>query len=56
MGDQRVERTAHTHRTRQTQNKRTHTTMFRMEFEPTIPVFKRVKMIKALDRVATAID
>jgi hypothetical protein len=41
-----------THRTTQTQNKRTQTSMPRMGFEPTIPVFE---LAKTLDRAATVI-
>jgi hypothetical protein len=42
-----------THRTTQTQNKRKYTSMPRVEFEPTIPVFERAKTIHALDRAAS---
>jgi hypothetical protein len=35
------------------QNKRTHTSMPRVGFEPTIPVFERAKTVHALDREAT---
>jgi hypothetical protein len=44
------------HRTTQTQNKRITTSMSRLEFEPTIPVFERAKMVHVLDRVTTVID
>jgi hypothetical protein len=40
MGDQPVERPLLTHRTTQTQNKCRQTSMPRVEFEPTIPVFE----------------
>jgi hypothetical protein len=43
------------HRTTQTQSKGTQTFMPRLGFEPTIPVFKRVKTFYASDRVATLI-
>jgi hypothetical protein len=43
------------HRTTQTWNKRTQTSMPRMGFELTIPVFKRAKTVHALDRAATVI-
>jgi hypothetical protein len=35
------------------QNKRTHTSMPRVGFEPTIPVFERAKTVHALDRAVT---
>jgi hypothetical protein len=54
-GDQHVARPLHTHRTTQTENKRTQTSMSRVGFEPTIPVFEREKTIHALDRAATVI-
>jgi hypothetical protein len=38
-----------------TQNKRTYTAMPLVEFEPTNPVFERVKTVHALDRAATVI-
>jgi hypothetical protein len=38
-----------------TQNKRTQTSMPRVGFEPTIPVFKRAKTVHALDCAATVI-
>jgi hypothetical protein len=43
------------HRTTRTQNKRTQTSMPRVRFEPTIPVFERAKTVHALDRAATVI-
>jgi hypothetical protein len=52
-GDQHVAMPLPNHRTTQTQNKRTQTTMPRVGFEPTIPVFERAKAVHALDRVAT---
>jgi hypothetical protein len=42
-----------THRTTQTQNERTQTSISRAGFEPTTPVFERAKTIHALDRAAT---
>jgi hypothetical protein len=53
MGDQPVARRQPTHRTTQTQNKRTQTSMPRMEFEPTTPVFERAKTVHTLDLAAT---
>jgi hypothetical protein len=53
--DQPVARPLPTHRTTQTQNKRTQTSMPRVVFEPTIPAFERAKTIHALDRAATVI-
>jgi hypothetical protein len=46
-GDQPVARLLPTHRTIQTQNKRTHTSMSLVGFEPTIPVFKQAKTVHA---------
>jgi hypothetical protein len=43
------------HRTTQTQNKRTQTSMFRVWFEPTIPVLERAKTVHAVDCTATVI-
>jgi hypothetical protein len=43
------------HMTTQTQNKRTQTSMPRMGFEPTTPVFERACMVHALDRATTVI-
>jgi hypothetical protein len=56
MGDQPVTRPLLIHRTTQTQNKRTQISMPRVGFEPTIPVFERVKIIHVLDRAATVIN
>jgi hypothetical protein len=44
-----------THRTTQTQNKQTQTSIHRADFELTTPVFERAKVIDALDRAATVI-
>jgi hypothetical protein len=52
-GDQPVARPQPIHRTTQTQNKRTQTSMPLVGFEPTIPVFERVKTVHALERAAT---
>jgi hypothetical protein len=41
------------HRITQTQNKRRQTSMPRVGFEPTIPVFERTKTVHALDSAAT---
>jgi hypothetical protein len=54
-GDQPVARPLPTHRTTQTQNKCTHTSMSRVGFEPRFPVFERLKTVHALDRAATVI-
>jgi hypothetical protein len=43
------------HSTTQTQNKRRKTSMARVLFEPTTPVFKRAKTVHALNRTATVI-
>jgi hypothetical protein len=51
MGDRPVVRPQPTHRT--TQNKRTQTSMPRVGFEPTTPVFEQVKTVHAADRAAT---
>jgi hypothetical protein len=51
-GDQPVARPLPTHRTPQSQNKRTQTSMLRVGFEPSIPVFEREKSVHALDRAA----
>jgi hypothetical protein len=53
--DQLVARPLPTHRATQTQNKSTHTCMPRVGFEPTIPVFERVKTVHVLDCSATVI-
>jgi hypothetical protein len=54
-GDQPVGKQLPSHRTAETQNKRTQTTMPRVRFDPTIPVFERTKTDHALDRAATVI-
>jgi hypothetical protein len=54
-GDQPVVRPLPTHITTQTENKRTQTSMSRVGFEPTIPVFERTKTVHALDRAAAVI-
>jgi hypothetical protein len=54
-GDQPVVRPLPTHRTTQTQNKRTQTSMSLMGLEPMTPVFERAKTVHALDRAATVI-
>jgi hypothetical protein len=55
MGDQPITRPLPIHRTTQTQNKRTQTSMPRVGFETTIPVFERAKAFQDLDRAATVI-
>jgi hypothetical protein len=55
MGDQPVARPLLTHRTTQTQNKRTQTSIRRVGFEPTILGFERAKTVHVLDRAATVI-
>jgi hypothetical protein len=52
-GDQPVAGPLPTHRTTQTQNKCTQTSMSLLGFEPTIAVFDRTKTVHALDRAAT---
>jgi hypothetical protein len=47
-GDQPIARPLPTHRTSQTQNKCTQTSMPRVGFEPTIPVFERANTVHAL--------
>jgi hypothetical protein len=54
-GDQLVARPLPTHGTTQTRNKRRQTSMPRVGFEPTIPVFKRAKTVHVLERVALVI-
>jgi hypothetical protein len=54
-GDQPVVRPLPIHRTTQTQNKRTQTSMPPVGFELTIPVLERVKSVLALDRAVTVI-
>jgi hypothetical protein len=54
-GDQAVARPLPTHRTTQTRNKCTQTSMSWVGFEPTIPVFQRAKTVHALDRAVTVI-
>jgi hypothetical protein len=54
-GDRPVVRPLPTHRTRQTQNKRTQASMPWAGFEPTTPAFERAKTTHSLDRSATVI-
>jgi hypothetical protein len=54
-GDQPVERPLPIHRTTETQNKRTQTSVPRVGFELTIPVFERAKTVHALDHAVTVI-
>jgi hypothetical protein len=53
--DQPVARPLPTHKTTQTQNKSTETSMPRVGFEPTIPGFELAKTVHALDGAATVI-
>jgi hypothetical protein len=55
MGDQPVAMLLPTHRTTQTQNKRTQASVSRVRFEPTTPMFERAKTVRALDRAATVL-
>jgi hypothetical protein len=54
-GDQPDARPLPAHRTPQTQNKRTQTSMPQVGFEPRIPVFERAKTVNALGGAATVI-
>jgi hypothetical protein len=54
-GDQSVTMPLPVHRTEQTQNKRTQTSMPQVGLEPTIPVFEQEKIVHALDRAKTVI-
>jgi hypothetical protein len=54
-GESALARPLPTHRTTQTQNKRIQTSMPRMGFEHTIPVFELAKTVHALDRAANVI-
>jgi hypothetical protein len=54
-GDQPVTRPLPAHRTAQTQNKRTQTSMPQVGLEPTSQVYERAKTVHALDRAATVI-
>jgi hypothetical protein len=51
-GNQPVAKPLPTHKATKTQNKRTHTSMPRVGFEPTIKMFERTMMVHALDRAA----
>jgi hypothetical protein len=53
--DQPVTRPLPTHRTTQTQNKSTQTSMPRFVFEPMIPMFEQAKTVHVLDRAAIVI-
>jgi hypothetical protein len=55
-GDQLVARPLPTHRTTQTQNKRTQTSMPSVGFKPMIPAFERTKIVYALDHAATVVN
>jgi hypothetical protein len=54
-GDQPVASPLPIHRTTETQNKRTKTSMPRMGFERMTPVFEREKTVHALDRAAAVV-
>jgi hypothetical protein len=54
-GDQPVARPIPAHRAAQTQNKRTHTSMPQVGFEPTIPVFEGAKAVHVLDGAAAVV-
>jgi hypothetical protein len=54
-GDQPIARPLPTHTTAQTLNKRTQTSMPRLGFELTIPVFELAKTVHALHSEATVI-
>jgi hypothetical protein len=54
-GDQAVARPLPAHRTAQTQNKRTQTSMPQVGFESTISIFERAKTVHALDSAAAVI-
>jgi hypothetical protein len=53
MGSARRKASTYTHKATQTQNEPTQTSMHRVGFESTIPVFKWAKTVHALDRAAT---
>jgi hypothetical protein len=53
---QPVSRPLPAHMTIHTQNKRKHTSMPQVGFEPMIPEFEQAKTVHVLDRVATVID
>jgi hypothetical protein len=54
--DQPFPRPLPIYRTAQTQNKYTQTSMPRVEFDPTIPMFELAKTVHALDRAVTVND
>jgi hypothetical protein len=54
-GDRPFAKPPPTHRTTQTQNKNTQSSMLRVGFAPTIPVFERAKAVYALGHAATVI-
>jgi hypothetical protein len=54
-GDQSLARPLPAHMTTQTQNKRTQTSISRVGFEHTFPVFERAKKVHSLGRAATVI-
>jgi hypothetical protein len=54
-GDQPVARPLSIQRTTKSQNKHKHTSILRVGFEPTSPVFEREKMVDDLDYAATVV-
>jgi hypothetical protein len=56
MGDEPVARPLPTHRTTQTQNKRTQTSTPQFALEHTIPGSERAKRVHGLDREATVTE
>jgi hypothetical protein len=54
-GDESVTIPLPTHRTTQTQKRRTQTSMLWLGLEPTSPVFERVKTVHSLERMSTVI-
>jgi hypothetical protein len=55
LGYQPVARPLPPHRTEETKNKRTQTSMPQVRLEPTNPMFERAKTVHALDSAATEI-
>jgi hypothetical protein len=54
-GYEPLARPVRTHKSLKSQNKFTQTSMPRVKFEPTVPLFELAKMVHALDRAATLI-
>lgn len=55
MGDHPVPRRMPTHKIAPTQNKRAHTSLFQVGFEPSTSVLERVNTVQASDRTATVL-